>query len=251
MSTVHKIWCSDELLYNDPGVEKELLGYEPEIPSYQEMNFIMNKISKGLNDVLTEGMFDWDSTFVYEQYAKVKNNGFLWKAKVVPTVGLEPSTVEWTLDDGHTIGDILMYDKNDWIDNVTKPGWYACISGNVAHGCPDLVNKFIRGSSAGVAGDSGGSDNKTLNTSTMPSHTHPATITGTGSHSHSVAVYDTGSSTLNPTGNIWNDAGGDTNMPSAGSEHTHTYNTSSYTGSGTSFSIVPKNYKLLYIRKCE
>ncbi len=42
------------------------------------------------------------------------------------------------------IGTILMYDGSGWEDDVTISGWYACVSSNASHGCPDLVDRFIK-----------------------------------------------------------------------------------------------------------
>ena len=46
---------------------------------------------------------------------------------------------------GLPIGTILMYVGSDWVDNTTIPGWYACIEANSSHGCPNLVDRFLRG----------------------------------------------------------------------------------------------------------
>lgn len=67
---------------------------------------------------------------------------------------LKATTINEDKAFGIPIGVIAVYDRSDWIDpddpydptnNPTMPGWYACISVNVVHGCPSLLNRFIVG----------------------------------------------------------------------------------------------------------
>jgi len=80
---------------------------------------------------------------------------------------------------GDPIGVIKMYDGQSWQDNITIPGWYACIPQN--HGpefaakhngidCPDLTDRFIMGGS--VSGTMGGDNRPQITISHMPSHDH-------------------------------------------------------------------------------
>lgn len=78
------------------------------------------------------------------------------------------------------IGTILMFSGNDWVDNVTLPGWYACtvdaVSGAVKNIdgilVPNLVDSFIRGGDPTNWGVTSGSNSITLTTDQMPNHTH-------------------------------------------------------------------------------
>jgi hypothetical protein len=54
-----------------------------------------------------------------------------------------------------TVGVVKMFDANtpltidgitvlsgqsgDWVDNLTIPGWYACVNGNQSKGCPKVM----------------------------------------------------------------------------------------------------------------
>ncbi|MDR1323555.1 MAG: hypothetical protein LBK68_03860 [Candidatus Margulisbacteria bacterium] len=90
------------------------------------------------------------------------------------------------------IGAILMYDGYNWADNVTIPGWYACIAGNAGHGCPNLVGSFIKGSATASHATGGNSGNEvTVGANNLPTHTHSLSgtlTTGNQSvgHTHSI-----------------------------------------------------------------
>ncbi|GBR77257.1 phage tail fiber protein [Candidatus Termititenax persephonae] len=72
------------------------------------------------------------------------------------------------------IGTILMYKGTGWVDNSTLPGWYACTSANTGRGCPNLVDKFLRGGSS--SDGTGGADSQTV---AVPLKSHNHTFIGT------------------------------------------------------------------------
>jgi len=99
---------------------------------------------------------------------------------------------------GIPVGTIMMFDGSNWQDDVTLPGWYACVAANSVHGAPDLEDKFIRGGSKGTKGVdygvTGGSDTATLNSNNLPPHTHSISLSHNASigatapsHSHGMA----------------------------------------------------------------
>lgn len=133
------------------------------------------------------------------------------------------------------VGTILMFDANNagggsggasgaWVDNVTMPGWYACIAANAAYGCPDLESKFIQGKAVAGAGAAASSNLKQISESQMPQH----------SHSYSGAYMQP----YTPGGSYWAPTG-----PGSG------VSTSS-AGSGANFDVRPANYTAIYIRRC-
>ena len=82
------------------------------------------------------------------------------------------------------IGTILMFDaNNNWTDNVTLVGWYACVLGNAGLGCPNLVDRFILGKVVAGAGALGGANTLTITSAMLPPHTHDLS-----SHTHTVAL---------------------------------------------------------------
>lgn len=92
------------------------------------------------------------------------------------------------------VGGIVM-----WSGSTVPSGWALCDGSN---GTPNLVNRFIMG--AATAGATGGTNNKTLTTNEIPSHTHSAgsigdnhshTFSGSGSHSHSAGTLAIGNHT--------------------------------------------------------
>lgn len=75
------------------------------------------------------------------------------------------------------VGTIWMYaGSGTWVDNVTIPGWYACIAANSAFGVPDLEDHFVAGGTTGTVGTSipGARANLdiTVTLSNLPSHCH-------------------------------------------------------------------------------
>ena len=124
-------------------------------------------------------------------------------------------------------------------------GWALCDGTN---GTPDLTDRFILSVSASEdPGETGGSHTKTLSVSNLPSHTHSFTTDSAGAHSHS--LYISGMAPEHPTGAKM-EANGDDYGGHIGSAGAHTHSgTTDATGSGSSFDIRPKYYKLAFIMK--
>ena len=77
------------------------------------------------------------------------------------------------------IGTIWMYDGMNWKDNVTLPGWYACVPANedggaagLSYGITSMVDRFVMGKSAAGAGAAGGANSYRLTAAQLPAHTH-------------------------------------------------------------------------------
>ena len=154
------------------------------------------------------------------------------------------------------IGCIMM-----WFGTTIPRDWVIC---NGSNGTPNLINKFLRGSA--TAGATGGADSVTLTTTNIPLHNHTFSGTTTnnpGDHTHWMDFMPTDDRNLTGTGGagqeygLVSDAGNydqqavrsnpGKNTTAAGA-HSHTYSgTTSNTGSGTSFSILPSYYSIIYI----
>jgi len=167
-------------------------------------------------------------------------------------------------------GAIIMFDANNaggggdptgesgaWVDNETMPNWFACISGNSDHGCPNMVDKFVMGKVIAGAGGSGGSN-------VLIDHTH-ASGNQSASHTHTVKIRnnDTGN-TLLTSAAAWSN-GVITSPVVARHGHTSAANTSRslnnnqsashshVIGSGSvpgSTNSRPSYYSIIFIRKC-
>ena len=159
------------------------------------------------------------------------------------------------------IGTILMFDGSSWQDNVTLPGWYACVAANSGVGCPDLENQFIKGSAAADVGDTGGESTHTLSKAEIPKHYHEidhdhgAATTGSHSHRHyhrygggsSTAFTESTDSQIGWVSTLIENTSPSINLPNwAGNSED-----GSETGlNGQAHNNEPQYYKLIYIRKC-
>lgn len=150
-------------------------------------------------------------------------------------------------------GMILMYKGSGWQDNVTLKGWYIC-NGQTVNGevLPNLIDKFVRGSTS--SGDGIGSDYQdiTLTQAMLPAHTHDysGTTTSNGVHNHSLAPFEQEFTANGRYNSTWI-ARGTAYTGDAGA-HTHTFSGQTNSiGAGNSFRVntVPVHYKLIYIIK--
>ena len=112
--------------------------------------------------------------------------------------------VKATVDAAVPVGTIWMYDGANWQDNVTLPGWYACIPANedggaagLSFGVTSMVDRFVMGKAAAGAGATGGANSYRLIAAQMPAHTHTINHDHSSFHSgnqrqthrHQVALY--------------------------------------------------------------
>ena len=149
------------------------------------------------------------------------------------------------------IGTILMFDaSNNWTDNVTLVGWYACIADNTGLGCPNLVDKFILGKVVAGAGSTGGSNTHTIAAAELPTHTHDVVL---GSHAHALSE-DTKIVLLNSAGSGGNYASQGGGIPlwpapavQATDLGTKTTNNGGFTN--TPIDTHPSYYSVVYIRR--
>lgn len=87
--------------------------------------------------------------------------------------------VKATVDATFPVGTIWMYDGGNWQDNVTLPGWYACIPANedggaagLSYGITSMVDRFVMGKAVAGTGSTGGSNSYRLTAAQLPAHTH-------------------------------------------------------------------------------
>ena len=176
----------------------------------------------------------------------------------VADVSSRITKLQTDLDAAFPVGTIWMYDGAGWRDNVTVPGWYACVpenedggSAGLSYGITSMVDRFVMGTA--VAGATGGSNSYRLTAAQLPAHTHtinhdhPSFHSGnqrqnhrhhlalnsntTGSHVHS--LYGRYSSGVHPTGRGIHSM--TTGMRGffgdiVGADGNHTHHTSGWTG---------------------
>ena len=152
------------------------------------------------------------------------------------------TSVPYALLSGLPSGVIVM-----WSGPVSAipAGWSLCDGTN---GTPDLRDRFVLSVSAGEdPGGTGGSHTKTLSVSNLPPHTHSFTTGSAGAHSHGTGVKDENEYRKDGDGGVDNTGSRGLETTTDGA-HTHSGTTNS-TGSGASFDIRPKYYKLAFIMK--
>ncbi len=158
------------------------------------------------------------------------------------------------------VGTILMFDGENWEDNITLPGWFLCNGNN---GTPNLIDKFVR--VGNTSGNEGGKKIVTLAEANMPSHYHNVSkvTMNTGNqnanHTHGYNLYHG----VHYTSTSWKTGCTATGAGSAGTtvtgnqqaNHGHSVTFPSKDtnskGSGTGFDITPEYYSLIFIKKTQ
>lgn len=125
------------------------------------------------------------------------------------------------------VGTIWMYDGAGWRDNVTLPGWYACVPENedggtagLSYGITSMVDRFVMGKAVAGAGATGGANSYKLTASHLPAHTH------TINHTH--GTVRSGDRTVNHRHSVTGSL--------SGGNHTHTLPDGANNGSSRLFS---------------
>ncbi|MDR1324318.1 MAG: hypothetical protein LBK68_07785 [Candidatus Margulisbacteria bacterium] len=244
------------------GVTTSLNGKQDKISAGIAKNIVAYSGTAGTFDILTRA-----ATIMETSTASASDEKIPTEKAVATVLAGKANTSDIpsisNLQEKLPVGTILMYDGADWADNSTLPGWYSCISTNAGIGCPDLVDRFIKGTDLatkrGTAGNAG--NEVTIDANNLPTHTHSLsgefTTTQTGAHTHGSNGWGGQSKNLE-SGDAYRDAmksnvEGDLTTTSAG-DHTHTITLSGDTGDNTTtaakLNIEPQSYKLIYIRKC-
>jgi hypothetical protein len=162
-------------------------GAQP--PRIQDANSLDLLITSQLKYLFQAGVPEWITTEEYYIGSICQVAGVEYVSQTgtsgSPNTGHDPTsdTTNWRIKSSMSlpIGTVLAFD-GAWTDNVTMPGWYACISANAGLGCPDLVDRFILGKAIAGSGATGGSNTHTIAAAELPPHTHDL-----GSHTHSLS----------------------------------------------------------------
>lgn len=155
--------------------------------------------------------------------------------------------IDTFLDDINNLSGIIVM-WSGAIDNIPN-GWVLCDGNN---NTPDLRNRFIVGAGEAYSiGNIGGSDNVTLTTAEIPSHTHKATTTATTGSASFSYVSERGEPAIANVGTVVTDIGsskyGSTTV-NLDMDHTHTISVTA-SGNGAAHENRPPYYALAYIMK--
>lgn len=150
------------------------------------------------------GLLNYSTQFDYEVGNEILFNGVKYRclqangpASSAVTPGSNPSVWK-NMDSNVPVGAIVPFynvtlggsdDRRPIFWGQTDPdeGWVICDGGSDGQGgnVPNLIGRFLKGSTAEQAGQTGGSSTQTLTAEQLPEHTHKITVNSAGSHTHS------------------------------------------------------------------
>ena len=215
---------------------------------------------------------------IQEVFNRLKDASGIANDSILPR-HLSSNALKTIDDNSNPIGTIKMFDANKaggssggasgaWVDNSTIPGWYACISGNSIHGCPNLTDRFIMGKVVTGGGATSGNNTHTITTAELPKHTHTInhdhtsqnTDDETTNHYHNIMVADHNSTDYGNRLDV-EVVYGPYNVSFAtyyqSYHHHHQYDINNFTGSSgdggfsnTAIDVRPAYYSVIFIRKC-
>ena len=96
-----RIWAAAPLSPNiDPGATKYNLGWVPEIPVYQMLNYINNRYDTNIVSLAERGVFEWGNDIAYKSAALVwdEADGYIYVSKVAsPSTTTRPglNAAQW------------------------------------------------------------------------------------------------------------------------------------------------------------
>ncbi len=243
-----------------------------EVPPFQIFNWFKNIYSQMFVHIQEYGIPTWSSDIEYQKGALTMHLDEVWRSSTINTNKVPGTATDWTkpFDIKLPIGSVVAF--RGLIADIPT-GWSLIT---------DLNDKFLMGTSVvGSVGQVGGFAN-----SSLPSHTHSATMTTVGAHSHTANHNHTAASNTTgvhthdyqpttavvgsglQTGSGWKVIGGGTLYPTtnAGSHyHTITVNTKTMntsnagnhvhaitvksTGTGATGTNLPPYKKIMYIER--
>jgi microcystin-dependent protein len=178
-----------------------------------------------------------------------------------------------------------------WVDDVTMPGWFACVAANTVWGCKDMTGRFVMGKVVAGVGGTGGTNSYQISSAQLPTHTHTidhdhgaANTGGRGSyhqhsdsgHTHDIRCAANGGTYLVWNTSIWAAGTGDgprdsvstvnkytaytsyANIGNDNTDHVHAFDMPAFSGSSgnggfanSSVDNRPAYYEMIFIRKCK
>lgn len=155
-------------------------------------------------------------------------------------------------------GGIIMWSGSE---SAVPAGWALC-NGQTVNGrpTPDLRGKFVIGSSGSYPVNAqGGNSTATLTQTHLPTHAHSASgsVSSDGAHTHpfrsfTAAFKYSGDATEGSTKNVGRGDFIDSDAVRSGGSHSHSFSvTTTSTGLGQAFSIMPPYYALAFIMRVQ
>ena len=225
-------------------------GGEP--PRTQDANSLYLLVTSQLKYIFQAGVPEYIATEDYYIGSICQVAGIEYVSQTgtdgSPNTGNDPTidTTNWRIKSSMSlpIGSVIQFD-GAWTDNVTMPGWYACIAANSGIGCPNLVDRFILGKAIDGSGALGGSNSHTISAAELPTHTHDVVL---GAHDHIMRSYLDNAITAPSIYKYVR--GGSVQSPADRTESTDLgTKTSTSIGSGTAIDTHPAYYSMIYIKR--
>ena len=97
---IARVWASDPLAQKtEPAEAKYLLGWEPEIPTYQVLNYLQNKLDLALLALAERGVLEWGTDIVYKNKALAwdEADSQIYVANKASPVGQPSVSADWDL----------------------------------------------------------------------------------------------------------------------------------------------------------
>lgn len=117
---LHKVWASTGTAV-DPSIAepgKYLLGWEVEIPPYEEFNYILKNLSTNILVVAESGYYTWQAGITYQPGAKVDHGGVVY-TNILANEGTSPAADAtrsiWVKGEAHGVDPATLNDTNGFL----------------------------------------------------------------------------------------------------------------------------------------
>ena len=168
-------------------------------PDRADFNGLAYTVTQLLCWLQQGGQMKYDATMSYEPLNEVFFLGEKYRC-IQACQGIAPTDKHYwkNLDRGSALNGAVMPYYNakvggsdgrrlvPWGAEEADESWVLCDGGNDGHGgtVPDLMDRFLMGSTVSTANGKGGSSSVRLNANNLPAHSHSASMGNAGGHNH-------------------------------------------------------------------
>lgn len=141
---LNRVWASSNAnLRRDPGDDKYLQGWISEIPTFQVLNFLQNKIDNTLLALAERGFFEWGSDITYQLGSVVWNE--VDKKVYVATVAVPSKTLTPDANPAHWAGSSVQITRASYdVLSTAINNHIAIVSGNPHGITAGMLNAYTK-----------------------------------------------------------------------------------------------------------